>query len=332
MQQAEIEKLFERFHQLTVLVIGDVMLDSYIWGSVDRISPEAPVPIVNVKKREHRLGGAANVARNILALGGIPILAATIGKDREADIFIELLEEEKLPTKGIISCERPTTVKTRIIGNNHQLLRVDAEDSSLLDEETATTFEAHVLKLINGTSIDAIIFEDYDKGLINEQLITSVVQLAKQKKIPVAVDPKKRNFIFYKNVTLFKPNLKEMREGLKIDIPNNDINAVQAADALLRAELNHQISLITLSENGVYSGEEAFHQHIKAHKRSITDVSGAGDTVIATATLCLAAETSTSFMAQLANLAGGIVCEKVGVVPINAEILKTEAIKHLVNK
>jgi rfaE bifunctional protein kinase chain/domain len=331
MQKAEIDKLFERFHQLTVLVIGDVMLDSYIWGTVDRISPEAPVPIVNVKKREHRLGGAANVARNIAALGGIPILAATIGKDREADIFIELLEEEKLPTKGIISCERPTTVKTRIIGNNHQLLRVDAEDSSLLDAETASTYEAHVLKLINGTSIDAIVFEDYDKGLICEQLIENVVQLAHQKKIPVAVDPKKRNFSFYKNVTLFKPNLKEMREGLKIEIPTKDIEAVKSADELLREILHHQISLITLSENGVFVGEADSNEHFPAHVRSITDVSGAGDTVIATATLCLAAETSASFMAQLANLAGGIVCEKVGVVPIDATILKSEALKLLAN-
>lgn len=331
MQKTEIEKLFERFHQLTVLVIGDVMLDSYIWGNVDRISPEAPVPIVNVKKREHRLGGAANVARNIAALGGIPILAATIGKDREADIFIELLEEEKLPTKGIISSERPTTVKTRIIGNNHQLLRVDAEDNSLLDNETAGNFEAHVLKLINGTSIDAIVFEDYDKGLINEQLIENVVKLAQQKKIPVAVDPKKRNFNFYKNVTLFKPNLKEMREGLKIEIPTKDIEAVKAADELLREILHHQISLITLSENGVFVGEADTNEHFSAHIRSITDVSGAGDTVIATATLCLAAETSTSFMAQLANLAGGIVCEKVGVVPIDAAILKNEALKLLAN-
>lgn len=331
MQKAAIEKLFKRFHQLTVLVIGDVMLDSYIWGTVDRISPEAPVPIVNVKKRENRLGGAANVARNIAALGGIPVLAATIGTDLEATLFTALLEEENLPVKGIMTCERATTVKTRIIGNNHQLLRVDAEDSSLLDEETAAAFEAHVLKLINGTSIDAIIFEDYDKGLINEQLIEKVVQLALQKKIPVAVDPKKRNFNFYKNVTLFKPNLKEMREGLKIEIPTKDIAAVHAADIQLRGQLQHQISLITLSENGVYVGETDAHQHFPAHVRSITDVSGAGDTVIAAATLCLAAQTSASFMAQLANLAGGIVCEKVGVVPIDAAVLKTEALKLLAN-
>jgi D-glycero-beta-D-manno-heptose-7-phosphate kinase len=329
MQKTEIEILFEKFQQLTILVIGDVMLDSYIWGNVERISPEAPVPIVNVKKREHRLGGAANVARNVSALGGIPILAATIGKDKEASIFTELMEEELLPTKGILNCERPTTVKTRVIGNNHQLLRVDAEDSSLLDEETAAAFEKHVIKLINGTSIDAVIFEDYDKGLINEHLIREVVALAKLKNIPVAVDPKKRNFNFYKNVTLFKPNLKEMREGLKIEIPGNNIAAIILADEMLRQHLQHEISLITLSENGVFVGETEANMHIPAHVRSITDVSGAGDTVIATATLCLAAETSISFMAQLANLAGGIVCEKVGVVPIDAKVLKSEAIKLL---
>jgi D-glycero-beta-D-manno-heptose-7-phosphate kinase len=321
-----MNNIFEKFNSLNVLIIGDVMIDSYIWGKVDRISPEAPVPIVRVTKKEDRLGGAANVALNIQSLGAKPLICAIIGDDFDGDNFLSLLKKQGLSDEGIIKIkDRPTTVKTRIIAHNQQIVRVDAEtEDDLNDSDTISVFE-RIKHIISGHKIDAIIFEDYDKGLITEKLISQTVELAQSQGIITVVDPKKRNFEAYKGVNLFKPNLKELKEGLKIDLDPKNIQQVEEAVESLKKLLGAKSVMLTLSENGVYISSENGKELIKAHKRDIADVSGAGDTVIATAALCLAAGLNEIKTAEIANLAGGLVCEHVGVVPIDKGRLMKEA-------
>lgn len=321
-----MNNIFEKFNSLNVLIIGDVMIDSYIWGKVDRISPEAPVPIVRVTKKEDRLGGAANVALNIQSLGAKPLICAVIGDDFDGENFISLLKKQGLSDQGIIKIkDRPTTVKTRIIAHNQQIVRVDAEtEDDLNDSDTISVFE-RIKHIISGHKIDAIIFEDYDKGLITEKLISQTVELAQSQGIITVVDPKKRNFEAYKGVNLFKPNLKELKEGLKIDLDPKNIQQVEEAVESLKRLLGAKSVMLTLSENGVYISSENGKELIKAHKRDIADVSGAGDTVIATAALCLAAGLNELKTAEIANLAGGLVCEHVGVVPIDKGRLMREA-------
>jgi D-glycero-beta-D-manno-heptose-7-phosphate kinase len=324
----ELTNLFNDFNNQNVLIIGDVMIDAYYFGNVDRISPEAPVPIVSVSTRENRLGGAANVALNIQALGANPILCSAIGNDSKGNTFNELLAKRNLSSEGILQVEgRITTVKTRIIGNNNQILRVDSEDDSPLNDSKALFNK--IEGLILSKEIDVVIFEDYDKGAITAQLIEAVVSLCKDKNIPTAVDPKKRNFNSYKNVTLFKPNLKELKEGLNIELSSTNLNDIQAAIDKLNSELENEITFITLSENGVYINDAENQFHIPAHLRTIADVSGAGDTVISVASLCLALNQSPKTIAEVANLAGGLVCEKVGVSPIDKDQLLAEAISKL---
>jgi rfaE bifunctional protein kinase chain/domain len=309
-----------------VLIIGDVMIDSYIWGKVDRISPEAPVPVVRVTKKEDRLGGAANVALNIQSLGATPLICAVVGDDYDGENFLSLLKSQGLSDQGILKIgTRPTTVKTRIIAHNQQIVRVDAETESNLNESDSALVFEKIKQIISGNKIDAIIFEDYDKGLITENLISQTVNLAQSKGIITVIDPKKRNFNSYKGVDLFKPNLKELKEGLKIDLDPKNIEQVKKAVEDLKTLLGAKSVMLTLSENGVYISSEKENKHILAHKRDIADVSGAGDTVIATAALCLAAGLDELKTAEIANLAGGLVCEHVGVVPIDKGKLMREA-------
>lgn len=307
------------------------MIDSYYFGKVDRISPEAPVPVVSVQQKENRLGGAANVALNIQELGANPILCSVIGNDDDAKIFDSLLKSKQLSNEGIInSNKRITTVKTRIIGNNHQMLRVDAEIDKDLHPEDKTLLIEKIKNLIFSKKIDAVIFEDYDKGIISPKVIDEIVLLCNEKKIPTTVDPKKRNFLHYHNVSLFKPNLKELREGLNIEINPKELIQINDAINLLNNHLSNTITFITLSEYGVYISNQNKQHHEKAHVRNISDVSGAGDTVISVATLCLALKQPIETIAALSNLAGGIVCEKVGVVPINKDELLAEALIKLI--
>lgn len=328
MEKVNLTNLFNQFNDLNVLIIGDVMIDAYYWGKVDRISPEAPVPIVAVEKSEKRLGGAANVALNIQAMGANAILCAPVGDDKSGEDFIQLLNDNELPTEGILQIEdRITTEKTRIIGNNFQMLRVDNETTEVINEHQTHQFISKVESLINSHKIDVIIFEDYDKGAITANLIGQVVEMANQKGIPTTVDPKKRNFTSFKNVTLFKPNLKELKEGLKIEFNKKNKVALENAIDQLESILNNKQTLITLSELGVYIKNGSEKHHIAAHHRSITDVSGAGDTVISVASLCLALGMPSSVIAELSNLAGGLVCEKVGVVSIQKDQLLKEAIE-----
>ena len=323
-----IREIFKSFNNLNVLIIGDVMIDNYLWGQVNRISPEAPVPIVSVKSRERRLGGAANVALNIQALGANPILCSVIGVDNEGLTFLDLLKKQKLSQKGILkSRERITTIKTRIIGNHAQLLRVDEE----VDEDISATETQQLITLIsyiiNHDKIDVIIFEDYNKGLINPKLISKVVELANEKGIPTCVDPKNKNFNAYKGVSLFKPNMKELREGVKLDISGDNINELQRAVSSFRVKQKIETVLVTLAEKGVITNSRKVKEHLTAHIRSIADVSGAGDTVISVAALCRALECNDILTAAIANLSGGLVCEQIGVVPVNKEQLLEEALE-----
>ncbi len=323
-----IRDAFRSFNNLNVLIIGDVMVDSYMWGKVSRISPEAPVPIVAVEQKERRLGGAANVALNIQAMGANPILCSVIGVDHDGLIFLDLLKQQKLSQKGILkSRNRITTNKTRVIGNNHQMLRVDEEDEHDISQSESDQLLQLISFILQHDKIDVIIFQDYNKGLITPRLITKVVDLAKKQGIPIAVDPKKRNFNNYKGVTLFKPNLKELKEGLKLDFNPDNLKELAKAVSSFRVRQKINTALITLSEKGIYTNSRSEKELIPAHIRKIADVSGAGDTVISVAALCLALELHAIVLASLANLAGGIVCEQVGVVPINKEQLLEEALE-----
>ncbi len=327
-KKEHIREIFKSFNNLNVLIIGDVMIDSYMWGKVNRISPEAPVPIVAVNKKEKRLGGAANVALNIQALGANPILCSVIGIDFEGQTFLDLLKTQKLSQKGILkSRTRITTEKTRVIGNNHQLLRIDEEIEEDITPAETQQLITLISYLIQNEKIDVILFEDYNKGLITPKLISKVVELAKSKGIPTCVDPKNKNFNAYKGVTLYKPNLKELREGLKMDISTDNINELQRAISSFRVKLKFETALVTLAEKGVIINSRSIKEHVPAHIRSIADVSGAGDTVISVASLLVALHANPIVTASISNLAGGLVCEQIGVVPIKKELLLEESLK-----
>jgi D-glycero-beta-D-manno-heptose-7-phosphate kinase len=322
-----LESYIRSFEGKRILVVGDVMIDAYLKGKVTRISPEAPVPIVNFSAREERLGGAANVALNIQALGGIPVLTSVIGDDDEGNRLEKLLIDHGMESTGMVrSTGRMTTVKTRVIGNNQQLLRVDREQTNAISSEEEQSLINRVSELFQ-QGLDAVIFEDYNKGTLTPRVIRELIQLAQIHQVPSAVDPKKENFFEYKGVTLFKPNLKELKEGLNVEFEFSRGGAFEEAVAELEAILNPSISFITLSEHGVFIKSDTEKHYVPAHLRNIADVSGAGDTVISVAALCLASAVPIDALAQLSNLAGGLVCEKVGVISINKEELIHEANK-----
>lgn len=318
------------------MVIGDVMVDAYLYGQVDRISPEAPVPVVSLTRRVNMLGGAANVALNIKALGATPLLFSVTGNDLKGSEFKELMQNEDLSTQGIIeSSERITTTKFRIIGNKNQMLRVDEEVTGDLNPELENLLLESIRLAIETQQVHVIIFQDYNKGVITKNIIEKVIEMAAAKNIPVAVDPKKKNFETYKGVQLFKPNLKELREGLKMDFPLSDKTALTENIAYLQERGQHGMVMVTLGDQGIivrYKVDGHHHVHSRpAYVRTVSDVSGAGDTVISAAALCLALGIEPALMAFLANLAGGIVCEYVGVVPVDRERLLREALT-LANK
>ena len=326
-EPVDIDNLFGKIKDKKAIVVGDVMIDSYMIGRVDRISPEAPVPVVSVSERKYRLGGAANVALNIAAFGTEVFLCSVIGNDSMGHTFRELLREHNLRDNGIISSEnRKTTTKTRVISGGQHLLRVDDEDSSQISDELKEILMFRISQIIENEHIDVLIFEDYDKGLLSPDIIHRITMLCRQNKIKVTVDPKKRNFDAYKYVTMFKPNLKEFCEGCKID-RSTDIEVLKpyAKDFMIRNNID--MLMITLSENGIFICNRKESVRIPAQIRDIVDVSGAGDTVISVASLLLTATDNVSEIARISNLAGGIVCEKVGVVPIDVEMLKAKILE-----
>jgi rfaE bifunctional protein kinase chain/domain len=325
MPKIDFGKLFRGFSDIKVGVIGDVMLDTYWWGNVDRISPEAPVPIVALKKKEHRLGGAANVALNVKALGAKASIFSVIGADEEGVVLEKLFREEGIFTDYLLkSNKRMTTSKARIISRNQQMMRLDAEitrDLEVADEERLV---ASITRYIESEKPQIIIFEDYNKGVLTPSVIKQVIEICNRHQIATTVDPKRKNFFAFRNVSIFKPNIKEVKQAFNLIEDVLDQRILEEIHHKLKDELSHSISLITLSERGIFYEDGQASEIIPAHIRNIADVSGAGDTVIAVASLVYAATKDTRLMAEIANLAGGIVCEDVGTVAIDRQKLLQE--------
>lgn len=321
----DFDKLFSAFNEIRVAVVGDVMLDTYWWGKVDRISPEAPVPVVAVSKKEQRIGGAGNVALNLQSLGAQVNVISVLGKDDEGAQLAKLFEENNIGTKYSVHSEnRITTNKIRIISRNQHMMRLDAEitaDINTADEDRLLyAFENYIA----AENPAVVIMEDYNKGVLTEKVIAKIISLCKHHHIITTVDPKRKNFFAYKGVDVFKPNLKEAKEGLNIIAEGVNVQLLKEIHAHLKEKLQHNISFITLSEKGVFYQQDNTAAIIPTHIRSIADVSGAGDTVIAVASLVYAATKNIKLMAEIANIAGGLVCEEVGTVAIDKEKLLQE--------
>ncbi len=319
------DTLFDEFSNLKVGVIGDVMLDTYMWGQVDRISPEAPVPIVALHHKEYRIGGASNVALNIASLGAKVSMLSVIGTDEEGVALKKLLDEKNIQTDFLLSStKRITTSKTRIISRNQQMMRLDYETTIDLGYEDENRLVLALQTFIAQEKPDVLIFEDYNKGVLTELVIQKAIDLCRYNNIITTVDPKRKNFFSYKGVDLFKPNLKEVKEALNLLIDEVTNEKLQVIHAALHQQLGHQISFITLSEKGVFYQKENESDIVPTHIRNIADVSGAGDTVIAVASLVYAATKNVQLMAEVANIAGGLVCEEVGTAAIDKEKLLKE--------
>ena len=315
---------FQKFDHLNVLILGDVMVDRYVGGSVNRISPEAPVPVLNWSQTDDRLGGAANVALNIAAMGATPLLYSVTGRDADGKKFCTMLRDARLNTRGIVqSPERPTTLKTRFLAGTQQLLRLDRETIRPLSSKEEDSLLHHLRVLLDQTEVHAILLQDYNKGVLTERIIREVLLIALREDIPVSVDPKKDNFWQYQRVQLFKPNLKEIRESLDPTLAP-ELDALRGAAREINHRLDNALTLITLSERGVFMDDRTDGTIYPTHPRNISDVCGAGDTVISVASLALAAGLDAATIAQLSNLAGGQVCEVPGVVPVNRAQLERE--------
>ncbi len=325
-----IRSLFSKFSTLKVFVVGDAMLDNYWYGDIERISPEAPVPVVNIRKKESRLGGAANVALNLRALGCDAYLLCVVGKDESGKRLREILNDGQINTDFCLhDNEVMTTTKTRVIAKNQQTIRIDEEIIQPLTIKAEHHFIDTCLRAIQIEKPDLLIFEDYNKGLLSENMIEKIITHCKHVGVTTAVDPKFDHFFAYKNVDLFKPNLKEIKDAFKIDLPNPNLNTLKKLHKQLHERLQHDTSIITLSERGVFVQQGDTANIIPAHVRQIADVSGAGDTVIAVASLVYHLTHDVVLSAEIANIAGGIVCEQAGVVSIAKQQLLTEVLAKL---
>ena len=319
MTKERLQELEKNFSGKKIAIIGDMMLDGYYWGDVSRISPEAPVPVVEIDNEFFRFGGAANCALNIQKLGGVPIPVGIIGNDSDGKIFRELMHDVNIDQKGIfLDSDRPTTIKTRVIAGTQHVVRIDKESKMYISPEIEQKIVDFMKSEIE--SLDAIILQDYNKGVLTESLITTIIKLTKEHKKIISVDPKFINFKSYKGVTIFKPNKKETEDvlGLRI-ISDEDIS--YAGNELLK-QLNAKFVLLTLGEKGIALFEKDKNEiRIPTKARKVADVSGAGDTVISTITHALASGASIEEAAYIANYAGGLVCEEVGIVPIELDHL-----------
>ncbi len=325
MATIDFEKLFDGFRDIKVGVLGDVMLDTYWWGQVDRISPEAPVPIVALDKKEYRIGGAGNVALNLACLGAKVSVLSVLGQDEEGNILCDLFRKNAVTTDYIIKSQsRITTSKTRIISRNQQMMRLDSEIVADINDVEEKELLTKVEDFIISQQPSVLILEDYNKGVLTEKVIEEVVLLCKKYNVITTVDPKRKNFLSYKGVDIFKPNMKEVKEGLNILVEEVNATMLNEIHNRLHEKLDHAISFITLSEKGVFYNDGKKHNIIPSHFRNIADVSGAGDTVIAVASLIYAATKNIQLMAEVANIAGGLVCEEVGTVAINKQRLLEE--------
>ena len=328
----DLDKLFSDISKLKVAVIGDVMLDTYWWGTVDRISPEGPVPVVAVTKKEQRIGGAGNVALNARALGADVALISVIGTDDEGKQLKDILEKNNIDTKFILfSKDRITTNKIRIIGRNQQMMRLDAEHTDDLEKDEEERLIRQIEKYVTEKKPDVIILQDYNKGVLTEEVIINIIALCNTHNIICTADPKRKNFFAFKNVTLFKPNLKEVKESLHILSEEVNEKMLSAIHQQLKEKLHHSISLITLSDKGIFYENETDSKIIPSHLRNVADVSGAGDTVIAVASLIYTATKNIHLTAEIANIAGGMVCEVVGTATIDKQNLLEECKQLLTN-
>jgi len=314
--------LVAQFEHKTILVVGDVMVDSYQIGRVNRISPEAPVPIVLLDEIENRLGGAANVALNVTSLGGEAILCSVIGDDDNGELFKSIMTKENLSISGIISStERKTTIKTRIFSSGQQLLRVDEEDSYFLSQDEEQAFLQQIFVVLKRTDVDVILFQDYNKGVLTAHVIKKLIEYAQSNGIQTVVDPKWTNFFAYQGVTLFKPNLKEISEAMGQEILPDKAH-LDVATLELKQKMSCTHVFVTLSEKGLYVQNDSGSFLMPTSTQSVADVSGAGDTVISVIALGVACGAEMYEIAKLSNKAAGIVCSKLGVVPILKEELK----------
>jgi D-glycero-beta-D-manno-heptose-7-phosphate kinase len=319
------KQLFNDFKNIKIAVIGDVMLDTYWWGNVSRISPEAPVPIVALQKKELRLGGAANVALNLVSLQAQTTVISIIGNDAEGTTLKQLLNKESINTKYIIqSNDRITTNKTRILSRNQQMMRLDAEITTDLNADTEKLLLENIEKYIIDEKPAVIILQDYNKGVLTHAIINKTIALCKQHSVITTVDPKRKNFFNYTGVDIFKPNIAEVKEGLNILLDEITEATLKKIHQQLKEKLQHQISFITLSEKGVFYNNDEESKIIPTHIRNIADVSGAGDTVISVASLVYATTQNMLLAAEMANIAGGLVCEEVGTAAIDREKLFIE--------
>jgi rfaE bifunctional protein kinase chain/domain len=320
-----VGQLFQDFRSIKVGVIGDVMLDTYLWGGVDRISPEAPVPIVSVSKKEQRIGGAGNVALNLQSLGAQAFVISVTGNDEDATCLNQLFVDNHINTGYILrSPHRITTNKTRIISRNQQMMRLDAEITTDLTEAEQEELLGNFRAFIENEAPQIVILEDYNKGVLTQSVIKEVIAICKEANVLTAVDPKWKNFFAYQGVDIFKPNLKEVKDALNIPFADAQLPILQDVHEALRQQLHHHISFITLSEKGVFYQHGESATIIPSHIRNIADVSGAGDTVIAVASLVYAVRKNVHLMAEIANIAGGLVCEEVGTAAISKMALMHE--------
>jgi len=317
-----LDTLMKSMNGKRIAVIGDLMLDRYIWGNVSRISPEAPVPVVELDQEQDRLGGAANVAKNIKSLGGEPLLVGVIGADNSGKRLHEIIRESGFSADGIVvDGTRPTTVKTRVIAHNQHVVRIDRETKT----DISFIIQNKILDVLHNRlqNLDGIIIEDYNKGVIVKGLITQIINLAHEFSKPITIDPKYNNFFEYRDVTVFKPNRKEVEEVLGIRL--KDENAIAEAGKIILDKLHARNVLLTLGENGMTLFEsDGSVSSVETMARKVSDVSGAGDTVISTLTMALAGNANIREAATIANFAGGIVCRYVGIVPIDKnELIET---------
>ncbi|MDP8208558.1 MAG: D-glycero-beta-D-manno-heptose-7-phosphate kinase [Candidatus Electryonea clarkiae] len=316
-----VKKALDAFNDLNIIVIGDLMLDRYIWGKVSRISPEAPVPVVDVNEEAERPGGAGNVVLNLTSVGAKCVPIGIIGDDLDGAALTDQLAIHGATITGVVCAEnRPTTVKTRIIADNQHVVRIDHESVDQISPTVETALLERIEKVIS--SADAIILQDYNKGVMTKRVIHGAIELAKSNNIPVTVDPKFNNFFEYRGATVFKPNLKEAESALGRPLSNDQ--AIDRASGELLARLQVDQVLLTRGSDGMTlyrMGKEMVH--IPTQAQQIHDVSGAGDTVISILTLAIAAGIAPDESARLANASAGYVVGEVGVVPITREALLT---------
>ncbi len=317
-------QVLENFSKVKVLVFGDIMLDRYWWGRVDRISPEAPVPVVRVNETTLIAGGAANVAANIAGLGAESFLVGVVGVDKEAAVFPNILAETNISADYLVEIKnRPTTVKTRVIAHSQQIVRIDQETVAELNAEEEIPVWQKIESLLGEVGI--IIVSDYGKGVVTETLLTRLITAAKNKNIQILVDPKGKNYLKYKGATLLTPNKKEAAEACKLEENGNKL--VELAGEQLISEIETEAILITRGEEGMTLFEKNKEPlHLKALARDVYDVTGAGDTVIATCAVALGAGASLAKAAELANISAGLVVGQIGTTAVKFEELK-EAVK-----